>query len=70
MKEDHRITMCSHIGGQAASVPEAKVKEVIAGTHPHRLTAQAQPPYGLKSVGRREHRNVIGNSCNADTKLA
>ncbi|MGC6588429.1 hypothetical protein ACPV3A_26235 [Paenibacillus sp. Dod16] len=31
--------------------------------NPARLTAQAQPPYGLKSVGRREYGTVMRNYC-------
>ncbi len=57
----HHITMCSRIGGQAASVPEDKSEEAIAGTHLHHLTASRPDLKVLKVVRRREHGNVIRN---------
>lgn len=56
--------MYSRIGEQAPSVLALvdEIDQMAATTHPHRLTAKAQPPYGLKSVGRREHGTVKGNT--------
>jgi hypothetical protein len=37
----------------------------VRRTHPHHLTAQAQPAFGLKVMGRRECKNVRRKSCNS-----
>lgn len=54
-----RITMCSRIGRQAASVPEDKSEKLLLGhirtTQPHR----GQSLRSFRVVGHREHDNVI-----------